>query len=555
MKRERMLTIRVTDDEHARLLERCEGKQLAVWMRRVCLGEPVARSGKLPTLAPPLLRQLAAIGNNLNQTARKVNSGQWSSGDRVQVVAALMAIERELRSLRQVVREHGARDDSSSFERVLMPGLEKNQYSILWVEHQDKGRLELNFVIPNMELQSGKRLQPYYDRADRPRIDAWQTLVNHHYGLHDPNAPENRRILTLPDNLPETKQALAESVTRGIDALYHVGEIKGRQDVIQALTEAGLEVVRVTRSSISIADPNGGKNIRLKGAFYEQSFTDGRGVREKAERESRIYRDNAERRVQQARKICKQGCDIKRDENQRRYSPVHSFDRGITEKTPGRGERGDDAAQEGRVKAGREYGHDVTGDGPFPVYREWRDALVSWRADTGEPGRNQDTGRNIAETEREDMGRGVCAGREKEISGPSVREIGNGDSLSGEGLGTTDGVTQSDGAGKTFAERLRATATGLYAAAERMGERLRGIAENVFAYATGQRDAERAGHAVESAGAALERADRTLEPVIQREQEIRDERLIQEREHELSLERERQPEIQEWTQDGPSLGW
>ncbi len=112
MKRERMLTIRVTDDEHARLLERCEGKQLAVWMRRVCLGEPVARSGKLPTLAPPLLRQLAAIGNNLNQTARKVNSGQWSSGDRVQVVAALMAIGDELRRLRLAVREQGVRDDS-----------------------------------------------------------------------------------------------------------------------------------------------------------------------------------------------------------------------------------------------------------------------------------------------------------------------------------------------------------------------------------------------------------------------------------------------------------
>ena len=81
-------------------------------MRRVCLGESVARSGKLPTLAPPLLRQLAAIGNNLNQTARKVNSGQWSSCDRVQVVAALMAIERELRSLRQMVREQRVQDDS-----------------------------------------------------------------------------------------------------------------------------------------------------------------------------------------------------------------------------------------------------------------------------------------------------------------------------------------------------------------------------------------------------------------------------------------------------------
>ncbi|MCW7199857.1 hypothetical protein OHD55_30495 [Escherichia coli] len=62
---------------------------------------------------------------------------------------------------------------------------------------------------------SGKRLQPYYDRADRPRINAWQTLVNHHYGLHDPNAPENRRTLVTPNNLPKAKQEAAEAITRG----------------------------------------------------------------------------------------------------------------------------------------------------------------------------------------------------------------------------------------------------------------------------------------------------------------------------------------------------
>jgi hypothetical protein len=86
----------------------------------------------------------------------------------------------------------------ASFERVLMPGLDKDQYSILWVEHADKGRLELNFLIPNTELLTGRRLQPYYDRADRPRIDAWQTIVNGRLGLHDPNAPENRRALVTP---------------------------------------------------------------------------------------------------------------------------------------------------------------------------------------------------------------------------------------------------------------------------------------------------------------------------------------------------------------------
>nr|MBF4442667.1 mobilization relaxase [Vibrio anguillarum] len=38
----------------------------------------------------------------------------------------------------------------SSFEKALLPGLDADQYSCLWVEHRDKGRLELNFVVPNV---------------------------------------------------------------------------------------------------------------------------------------------------------------------------------------------------------------------------------------------------------------------------------------------------------------------------------------------------------------------------------------------------------------------
>ncbi len=58
-----------------------------------------------------LLRQLAGMGNNLNQIARKINGGQWSGADRVQVVAALMAIDAELERLRHAVLEKGADDD------------------------------------------------------------------------------------------------------------------------------------------------------------------------------------------------------------------------------------------------------------------------------------------------------------------------------------------------------------------------------------------------------------------------------------------------------------
>ncbi len=103
----------------------------------------------------------------------------------------------------------------------LCPVLKKTSTAFSGWNTEDKGRLELNFVIPNMELQSGKRLQPYYDRADRPRINARQTLVNHHYGLRDPNAPENRRTLVTPNNLPKAKQEAAEAITRGLEALYH----------------------------------------------------------------------------------------------------------------------------------------------------------------------------------------------------------------------------------------------------------------------------------------------------------------------------------------------
>ncbi len=96
----------VTEDEHRRLLERCDGKQLAAWMRQTCLDEKPARAGRLPSISPAPLRQLAGMGNNLNQIARKVNAG-GAGHDRVQIVAALMAIDAGLERLRHAVLEKG----------------------------------------------------------------------------------------------------------------------------------------------------------------------------------------------------------------------------------------------------------------------------------------------------------------------------------------------------------------------------------------------------------------------------------------------------------------
>ena len=122
------------------------------------------------------------------------------------VLTTLKNINQGLSFAERDLQEHQKQEIMESFEKTLLVGLEKDQYSILWVQHQDKDRLELNFVIANVELHSGKRLQPYYDPVDRPRLNAWKDLVNDRYQLHDPNDPINKRELCTPNDLPRAKK-------------------------------------------------------------------------------------------------------------------------------------------------------------------------------------------------------------------------------------------------------------------------------------------------------------------------------------------------------------
>lgn len=411
----------------------------------------------------------------------------------------------------------------ASFERVLMPGLDKDQYSVLWVEHSDKGRLELNFVIPNTELLSGMRLQPYYDRADRPRIDAWQTVVNARLGLRDPNAPEHRRTLVTPNSLPKTKQEAAEAITAGLEQLAVAGELKTREDVIQALEGAGFTVARVTKNSISLADPEGGRNLRLKGALYEQSFRHGEGHRAEIEDAGERYRRDSDARVQRARAACERGIALKRAENQRRHSRAYGGDgRGIT------GPQEEHAAPGRAAVAGV---HRVLGAAAGDVERG---VVVAGPDDSVTVGRHQPAeqghraaARDAGHIEHEDMGRDDARGRERSVPGSAkgddVRQEPLDDRQGQSGTQRSEageGVTQDDRTGNAVAERVRAVATGLRAAADRVGERLRGIATHVRTYLGGESAADRACGAAEHACEQLEHAGAAIRGPVQAERAI-----------------------------------
>lgn len=428
----------------------------------------------------------------------------------------------------------------ASFERVLMPGLDKDQYSVLWVEHGDKGRVELNFLIPNTELLTGKRLQPYFDRADRPRIDAWQTIVNARLGLHDPNAPENKRTLVTPNSLPKTKQEAAQAITDGLMMLCQSGAVKTRQDVIEALNTSGFDVVRTTKSSISLADPDGGRNLRLKGAIYEQSFEFGEGLQREIERASDRYREHAEARVQRAREVCQRGIGLKRADNEQRHRRPHA--------EPERDAR---YAPAERAAAGVEdvdLRHSVAA---ADFRRELERPVVHGAAYQPERGGNTGAERHAVEAGSEDVGHRIPGGGERPVPG-----VAEGDDR-GRGLDVRGreseaqrgeagtGVNQDDGAGNTIAERVRAATAGLFEKAGRMGERLRGIASDVWEYARGQREAEPGSGGLEQSRGALERAGEALEPVVQRHEiavraeRLRVEQVQQQRQKELERVKER----------------
>lgn len=179
-----------------------------------------------------------------------------------------------------------------SFEQNLFPGLMKGEYSGYWVEHQDKDRQELHFVFADIHLPSGKALPVYYIGKDFDLVDSWKDLINIDYGLEDPNDPKRKRAYRLKGyeyalKKQQEKDKLAGKAIKDekvfdeekigewlIEEIADDESIQTQTDVIRVIAEA-FEITRVAKDgkSISIKNPVGGRNIKLKAMMYEREFT------------------------------------------------------------------------------------------------------------------------------------------------------------------------------------------------------------------------------------------------------------------------------------------
>jgi hypothetical protein len=168
------------------------------------------------------------------------------------------------------------------FEQVACAGLEQDQYAMLWTQHTHAGRMELNFLVPRVELSTGKSLNiSPPGKATRELFDTFRSQVNAEYGLADPDDPARAQHVSLPDHLAKLradklrkgnapKEDRREIITACIRREIDAGRINDRAGVETYLEDQGFILARSGRDYLTILEPGTGERLRLKGDIYNQ---------------------------------------------------------------------------------------------------------------------------------------------------------------------------------------------------------------------------------------------------------------------------------------------
>lgn len=172
----------------------------------------------------------------------------------------------------------------ADFENMLLTPEMKGRYNILWIQHTDKGRLELNFVIPKIDLESKKSFNPYFHKADYTRKDLWTDYVNLKHNFTNPKDPSKQNTIQgskkeyeLIKDYEKLDKFLHEQVSKG--------NINSRAEMVYLLQDNGISVNRQGKDYISVKLPDSKKAKRFKGGIYDEQFRSITELREITARE------------------------------------------------------------------------------------------------------------------------------------------------------------------------------------------------------------------------------------------------------------------------------
>lgn len=172
----------------------------------------------------------------------------------------------------------------AEFEKAFLPFFQEQpeRYNITWIEHSDKGRVELNLFMPKVDLLTEKQISLFNasHRSDYELMNNFRDFINAKYGLTSPMDKAKAKLVKGADWLYKAKsdtglksKELIEGISQAIEEMLSSGKVSNRDDVVSILAESGFEITRISRSSVSIKNPNGKNNLKLKGVLFDESFT------------------------------------------------------------------------------------------------------------------------------------------------------------------------------------------------------------------------------------------------------------------------------------------
>lgn len=168
----------------------------------------------------------------------------------------------------------------TEFEDLLFSGIEQeNRPPILWVEHNDKNRIELNYLTFN-QLQDKRAYTVYYDKSDRKLVNTYSEIINYENNLSSPfeeKPPEvgSNTLIRKPNtDTPQEKKDFIENINNHILAKIINQELNNRDETIEYIKSLeNVKINRIRKNQISIKSDYFKDNIPmvLKGDIYEEN--------------------------------------------------------------------------------------------------------------------------------------------------------------------------------------------------------------------------------------------------------------------------------------------
>lgn len=160
-----------------------------------------------------------------------------------------------------------------AFERTFCPDdYLRERLNFTWIQHTDKKRLELNFVVnstlrndPDKLLKNKKEFY-HWHKPQIKRFDAFRDFIDAKYGLASVHDNGSQHIFTVPDYQIKSRDDIESSIEMVLLANMKSNSklIESRSELVAGMKKFRMNVSREVKGSISVLPEGSKKPIRIK---------------------------------------------------------------------------------------------------------------------------------------------------------------------------------------------------------------------------------------------------------------------------------------------------